>query len=450
MSEHPSSSSIKDAPQQLEDPVLALRLSSSSVSSSSIIETKIPRLQKIQSSRHRPTCAAEELMVIGGVLTNLGKYVDAQECYDKAYQVFQDHLLDHDSNDKEDNFSKSVQGTIPTTGNIETYPDGTALVNLAHLSTKCEKFDEARELYSRALEQHYNVHGNDPKTAFAGEVWSRLGRLAAKQKQYHEAFCYFEKALEIKIVVYGGQDTNPQNDDLATTLECMGNVTGNLQKYTDSLKYYKRSLKMYYTIHGSPHLLENKRNLKAMSSKFDTLGRLSQMTGEYDASRIFYDEALMLKGELYGFEACNLDICTSLNALGNLHRILGEYEHSRKYFIQELHMLHRIYGQEAKTKEIANTLHSLGNLHCSLNRFSKADDYYKQALDMKLCCFGPAAKNMSLATTLHSLGILANELGRYKEAELYFIQALEMKQHVYGKDAKNASIANTINRCALS
>jgi tetratricopeptide (TPR) repeat protein len=222
MSEHPGSSSIMDAPQQLEDPVLAIRWSSSCVSSSSIIETKIPRLQKIQSSRRSPTCAAEELMVLGGVLTNLGKYVDAQECFDKAYQFCQDPFIEHNNNDMVDNSSKSVQGTISTSGNVETYPDGTALVNLAHLSTKCGKFDEARDLYSQALEQHYNVHGNDPKTVFAGEVWAWLGRLAAKQKQYHEAFCYFEKALEIKIEVYGGHDTNPQNDDLATTLECMG------------------------------------------------------------------------------------------------------------------------------------------------------------------------------------------------------------------------------------
>ena len=463
--QHPGPKSWLDEPTDpQQNGAIVPRGSLSSTSSSIVIKTnsfKIINNSNVKSSnRHSPTCAAEELMVLGGVLTNMGKYMDAQECYDKALQVCQDYVTDrsnHEDNIKNDDIydnksndidssNNSILDTVESTSDVETYPDGQALMNLAHLSVKYGKFDEARDLYSKALDQHYNIYGNDAKTSFAGDVWVQLGRLSSKEKKYHEALCYFERALEIKVSVYEGQDANPQNDDLATTLECLGQITNNLQKYADSLDYFKRSLKMYYAIHGSPRRFKNKRVLRTMSSKLETLGRLSQVTGEYEASRIFYNEALMLKWEFYGDKANNTDLSTSLSAVGNIHRILGDYENARKYFTQELTMLHRVYGQEAKAKEIANTLHCLGDLHCNLNQFSQADDYYKQALDMKLQCFGYDAKNLSLAKTLHSLGILTNELGRYNEAENYFVQSLGMKQHVYGKDAKNATIANTINR----
>ena len=452
----------------------------------------------------------EDMMVMGGVLTNIGKMMDAREYYEKAllngFSCHEDTAVATTTGSQErcmavDNRSSSSLGMtnsywnapskvqtrmIPVTtartsssntSTLSTKPKlkltsswaanactaggvgaGVAVfqtaqnrapnkkVLLAQYAVKCGKLDEARKLYTQALDEIYGIYGNNPKTHEVANIWVALGRLSAKELRHDEAVNYFQKALSIKQDVYGPENT--ENDDLMACTENLGHIACNLGKYEQALDYYKVSLKMFYGIHA-PTAAKTQSNLKTLSLKLDNLGKLSSLVGQYDASRIFYHEGLQLKRELYGPEKCTTDVCRSLDALGNVHRILGDYSSARQYLTQELLMLHKIYGSQAQTKEIALVLNNLGNLNCNLDQFHLAQDYYDKALEIKYHCYGPDAQNMSLATTLHSLGILHSELGKYQLAEDFFRKALAMKYHVFGREANNVTIANTVNRLVV-
>ena len=432
----------------------------------------------------------DDMMVMGGVLTNLGKMMDAREYYEKALDGFSCHdekavatttASAASSLQKERNAPIRKTRTIPIATartnsshqstlsskpklkltsswaanacaaggvgeGVAVFQTGRTLPNkkvlLAQYAVKCNKFEEARNLYTQALDELYHIFGNNPKTHQVADIWVALGRLSAKELRHDEALNYFQRALSIKQDVYGKET---ENDDLMTCTENLGHIACNLGHYEQALDYYKKSLKMYYSVHA-PTKAKTKSNLKTLSLKLDNLGKLSSLVGHYDASRIFYHEGLQLKQELYGSECTTTDVCRSLDALGNLHRILGDYTSARQYLSQELQMLHTIYGRQAQTKEIALVLNNLGNLNCNLNQYHLAKDFYDKALEIKYHCYGPDAQNMSLATTLHSLGILHSELGKYQLAEDYFRKALDMKYHVFGRDANNVTIANTVNR----
>jgi len=362
--------------------------------------------------------------------------------------------------------SSSKSLSAPATPSVGS--GGDHLAKLAHYSMKCGKYEEARQLFTQALEYYYSEYGNDPQCPQVAHIWMELGRLSAKERRHDEALCYYEKALQIKKSIYANDGSTADgeevaNNDLVATLEALGHIASNLRQYPQALEYYKQSLRMYYAVHNDSW----NRDAKVLARKLDTLGKIEYSMGEYDAARIFYTEALHYKGDLYEDNddedgghnknnekidslAANKDFCASYDALGNVHRILGEYEAANDFFARELALLHEMYGPSTKTREIALVLHNLGNLNCNLHRFQEAQTYYQEALEMKYHCFGLTAKNMSLATTLQSLGILNSELGKYEEAEEFFRKSLEMKYHVYGEDANNACIANTINRYVSS
>jgi tetratricopeptide (TPR) repeat protein len=132
-----------------------------------------------------------------------------------------------------------------------------------------------------------------------------------------------------------------------------------------------------------------------------------------------------------------------------LHQILQNYEEARSHYEQSLEMQRHVYGPEAKNTDLASTLNNLGELEMELGNYDKARLHYDQSLEMTRHLYGPEAKNTNLASPLDNLGSLEMKLGNYDKARLYYEQSLEMKRHVYGPKVKNTNLAKTLANLGL-
>jgi hypothetical protein len=95
------------------------------------------------------------------------------------------------------------------------------------------------------------------------------------------------------------------------------------------------------------------------------------------------------------------------------------YEEARSHYEQSLEMQRHVYGPEAKNTDLASTLNNLGLLASHIGNYDKAQLYYEQSLETKQHVYGPEARNTALAKTLGNLGSLEMELGNYDKARWY-------------------------------
>lgn len=60
-------------------------------------------------------------------------------------------------------------------------------------------------------------------------------------------------------------------------------------------------------------------------------GNACHMEGDYKSARTYHEQSLVLKQQLFGVEAANADVASSLHALGSVHYRVHNYTSARKY-----------------------------------------------------------------------------------------------------------------------
>jgi tetratricopeptide (TPR) repeat protein len=226
-------------------------------------------------------------------------------------------------------------------------------------------------------------------------------------------------------------------DSYANILHCV------LQNYEEARSHYEQSLEMKRHVYGP----EAKNT--DLASTLGNLGNLEMELENYDKACSYYEQSLEMQQHVYGPEAKNTDLASTLHNLGSLERKLCNYDEARLYYEQSLEMKRHVYGPEAKNTGLAKTLGNLGNLEMELENYDKACSYYDQSLEMKQHAYGPQAKNKGLAKTLGNLGILERVLGNYDKARSYYEQLFEMQRHAYGPEAKNTDLATTLGNLGI-
>lgn len=263
-----------------------------------------------------------------------------------------------------------------------------------------------------------------------------IGRISAKQNKLQEAFCYYEKALQVKKdildknVLDDEKNNNEEknnisnNASIAKTLEHLGYISCHQNKFQDAWKYYQESLTILGNIYGSTLT-------PILATKYDNLGRIAQLLGNYENAKIQYKTALELKLKLLYPHTKNNNnkkmddndqkhelsvnnassVAFTIGCLGNLHRILGEYQQAEQHLKEQYIILQQIHGgntnnipgqqQKPPNKDIASVLTSLGNVYVNMGQWDAAVKHYRSSLQMKYALFGSDAQNDDIAGTLH-------------------------------------------------
>eukprot|EP00968_Pinguiococcus_pyrenoidosus_P012769 scaffold1135_cov216-Pinguiococcus_pyrenoidosus.AAC.11 len=155
------------------------------------------------------------------------------------------------------------------------------------------------------------------------------------------------------------------------------------------------------------------------------------------------EKALSVLENVYGPNAKNADIATTLHSLANVKYAKKDLLGAKQLYEKALDMKLSVYGALAKIPDVASTLSNLALVKKELHDFDGALQLYKKVLNM----LRPTEKR-AIATALNNLGQVKHAMKDFNGAQQLYEKALKMKRSVYGARANNTDIAGTLNNLA--
>ncbi len=231
---------------------------------------------------------------------------------------------------------------------LEQYPpdyingdNGYDTVVASDLLAKCysqtQNYQQAKQRYEKQLEiidKITNLEETRKKIDIAG-TYHNLGIVAQQLGEYHQAWDYYQQALEIKIE-YGDKY------DCAITYYQLGKVAQELREYHQARDYYQQALEINIE-YGDKY---------SSARNYHNLGMVAQQLGEYHQAWDYYQQALEIKIE-YGDKYSS---ARTYHQLGRVAGELREYHQARDYYQQAL----EIFIEYGDKYNYAKTCHNLG------------------------------------------------------------------------------------------
>jgi tetratricopeptide (TPR) repeat protein len=234
-------------------------------------------------------------------------------------------------------------------------------MDLADLLHQDERYDEARQMYLRALDIRQKAFGND--SAKVAETLRHLGQNCIEQDAYAKAEVYLIRALQADEKAFG--ELNPA---LAVDLQMLGLVFLDQGKYADAEKFYLRAVKVDEDALGKDH--------PETATALNNLAWLYYNEGHYEQAEPLVRRALAIRQSHYGaqhpFTAQNLS---------NLGVILGaqkKYEEGEKVLQQAIAAEQASLGPDHPA--ISLNLKNLAVLYQQSNNLAAAEDTLRKLL----------------------------------------------------------------------
>ena len=285
----------------------------------------------------------------------------------------------------------------------DTSEEGKFTIILADIYKQQYKYEEAGELYERAINIMKEIGDREGQAA----AYERLGRMSYCLSKYIKAKEYFEKGLAIDI------ETGDKAGEAASY--------GNLAAVFVSLgEYEKANEHLIKALHISIEIGDK----AGEASSYENLGTVFYSLCECDKAKEYLDKALAIHIEI-GNRAGE---ATSCGSLGTVFQSLGEYDKAREYRL----VINIESGDKAGE---AASYENLGTVFQSLGEYDKAKEYPEKALAIKIEVGDRAGEGNSFG----NLGTVFQNLGEYDKAKKYLEKALAIKIEVGDRAGEAAS-----------
>ena len=186
--------------------------------------------------------------------------------------------------------------------------------------------------YSIALDEInsvYNLFENEKDSEEYAELLNSKGAILNALGDSKEAKPYYEKALEMRKMLYPASD----HPDTASSLNNVGFVLDALGDSKEAKPYYEKALKM------SKRLYPESDHPKT-ASYINNVGFVLNALGDSKEAKPYFEEALKMRKRLYP-ESDHPDIANSLNNVGLLTNNI-------EYLEQAYKMREKLYGKNNK------------------------------------------------------------------------------------------------------
>lgn len=301
-----------------------------------------------------------------------------------------------------------------------------ALNNLAFLHATLGQYDEAEELFKRALAlREKNAGPNDLQVA---KTLDTLSQMYVNQSRLGEAEPLMRRALAIAEKTLPGTDPYVSKlvNDLAVVVEQQG-------KYLESEGYYKRAIANLELVKG-PNNVEVARALGNLAVTYQHLGR-------YEEAVELHRRALPILEKSLGRN--HPDVATQLGNMAGLLQALDRYKEAEDVLKRALAIREKTYG--ASHPDVATALSELASVYGSLGRPAEAEASYRRALAIFEKFHG--ADHPEVANTLNNLSVGAALQKRYDEAERMLNRAVLIQESALGAD--HPKVINTLSNLAF-
>ena len=266
----------------------------------------------------------------------------------------------------------------------------TTLNRLGNIYSSLNRFSQAEEMYSQAIDIYKRLYQDDPEM-FGSDVAMLLNNLGLLHMQ-EELLDQSEKELSEALTIY--RSFGDQNVDI---------------KYTIAM------------------ILLN-------------LGLLHFRKKRYSESKDAYVECLNIYRELNAKipGICDIDIAKTQLDMGYLFVSSGNFHEAESNLTAALPVYRQLVedNPEAYTKELSMALLNRGLLYMQTKSFSKAESDFIEgsSLFKKLNVKYPGAFDGDIAKTYSNLGYLYSNMGRFDAAEKYLTEAYAIYSRLVAKD----------------
>ena len=193
---------------------------------------------------------------LAGIYSDMGKYEEASKFYKQAMQF-----------------------------TTVKYHLGTLYNNYGVLLRRQKKYDEALEIYKKALDIDLEIYGNNHPSV--GRVYGNIGNIYMETKRYAEAENYLLKSIQILGAVYG-----PNNTLVAGSYSNMGALEAFQEKWQDAITYYRKALDLLLGLIGDSH--------PQTALAYQGLGFCYAKSGDTEKGIQFLEKALTIMKEKMG------------------------------------------------------------------------------------------------------------------------------------------------------
>lgn len=387
---------------------------------------EIVAIRKRALGEHHPAYAAA-LNNLGRLLWAQGDLTDARSLLEQALAIEKEILTDsHPDYAKSlDNLALLVkaQGNLDEAERLfrqalairkEALGDkhvdyAYALDNLGKLLLAKRDFTQARRLFQEAMAVRKEASGE-----FSSDYAASLINLALIEEYNGErtaAKRLIQQALAIRAINDRGAEYGNTLDDLASTLQELGDLEGARQLLERTLVFRKDS--------AGDHSPE-------FATALNNLGMLLWSQNDIAGAKSLLDQALKIREETLGKR--HPAYLAGLNNLGVLLQSQGDLEGARPFFEQTLKLRKEVLG--ARSPDYANSLTNMAELLKAEGDFAGASGLYRKAVETFRSSMGE--RHPAYATSVSNLAACLRAEGDLAAARPFLESALKVRELVPG------------------
>jgi CHAT domain-containing protein/tetratricopeptide (TPR) repeat protein len=300
------------------------------------------------------------------------------------------------------------------------------LNNLAFLHATLGQYDEAEELYKRALAwREKNLGPDDVQVA---RTLDTLAHMYVDQSRLHEAEPLVRRALAI------AEKELPRSDPLvAKLLNDLAVVLEQRGKYVEAEALYKRAISALELVKG-PNNIEVARGISNLAVTY-------QHQGRYEEAAQLHRRALPILEKSLGRN--HPELATGLLNMAALAQAIDRNKEAESVLKRVLAIREKTFG--ASHPEVARALSELASVYANLDRSAESEAAYRRVLAIFEKSFG--ADHPEVARTLNNLAVGAALQKHYDEAERLLSRAVPIEEQALGAD--HPQVVETLSNLAF-
>ncbi|CAF0817922.1 unnamed protein product [Rotaria sp. Silwood1] len=279
--------------------------------------------------------------------------------------------------------------------------------NLADIHRKKGNYDEARDLYLKALKQMESLYGqNHPSIA---DIMNHLGMLLKKEGKYNEALDYLKQAIKISKHYYG-----EEYPSVGMYLTNVGDIYRKQGDFKTAERTYKEALTSLEKAFGPNHI--------EVAEVLNSMGLVLKKRADYDGAENYYRRAIQIVHDTFGHDQEHYKLGIYYNNLADLYRKRTQFDTALQLYQRALTSIEKTLGPQHS--EAAEILHNIGQVQHQLENYNEAIDYINRALIIIKKEFGD--KHYKYGMFLNSLGLAYAMTDDYTTAYVHMKQALQV------------------------
>ena len=301
---------------------------------------------------------------------------------------------------------------LNTTDN-DTYK-ATSYIIIGGIYEKLDDYSKALEYYEKSLNIYLMIYGENASWGIAN-VSIGMGRVYSNQGDYSKALVCFEGALKIFLLLNG--DNHPA---VATSYSYIGQIYFAQNDYSKALDYFKKSLNLDLSFFGENH--------PEVASGYYNIGYVYFAQGDYSKALEYFEEVLKIRLSVYGENHSR--VASVYNDIGEIYSVQGDDFKALDYFKKSLKIVLSVYGENHS--QVSSIYDHIGEVYFAQKDYSKALYYFEESLKIRLSLFGE--NHPEVALSYYSIGSLYIIQGDKSKALNYYEKSLKIRLSVYGEN----------------